>query len=172
MSDKSDMDPARRASLIARREALRQNIDREQQLYGLTELRDGLAAAGEEFEILYRGEEPNWALDWVPQGYSRIPWNIVTPVTAIWFGDDEPVGAEAFREALARLAAPDEALLFVFDGRPASFRMTRSVAVRRVDLVLACGMSSLSPLWVTSPPRQWLVEVTDEWVRVGDGHPE
>lgn len=171
MNDARPMDPERRAKLMARREALRQHIDREQQLYGLEELRAGLSTAGEEFEILYRGEEPDWAIHWVPQGYSRIPWDIVAPVAAVWFGDDERLGIDTFRDALSRLAAPDEPLLFVFEGRPASFRMARSVAMRRADLLLTSRISSPCPLWVTSPPRQWLIEVADDWVRVGDARP-
>lgn len=162
------MDPKRRAALLMRREKLRHEIDHEQQLVGLEDARAALADAGEAFEILYRGEVPPWTPSWIPWGYSRIPWNLVPTAEETWFKNDLDARDEAFVSALSRLAQPDEKLLFVFEGLAASFRMTRAVADRHVGAILKDRATSLSPLWVTSPPRQWLVEVSSETVRVGD----
>jgi hypothetical protein len=167
MNNRPKLDPERRAALVRRREQLRHERQLEEQLYGLHELRDGLTAAAEPFEILYWGTAPEWTPEWVPAGYSRIAWELHRPANQFWFDGDLPAGAEAFRRALLLCAQPSEILLLVFEGRMASFRMARSVAERNSRLILDGGISSLSPLWVTSPPSQWLIEVSSEAVRVG-----
>ena len=161
------MDPERRTFLVERRQRRRREIDRDSQLYGLRELKAALDAAGEQFEILYRGETPRWTPEWVPAGYSRVAWELVPPVEEIRF-DDEASRREAFVAALSRWAEPAETLLLVFEGKAASFRMARAVAERFADRILDTGIGSLSPLWVTSPPRQWLLEVSFDTVRVGN----
>lgn len=167
MVDLRKMDPERHAALLERREKLRRRIRQEEQLYGLTELRDGLSGAGEPFEILYLGEAPDWTPEWVPAGYSRVAWELVRPAEETWFGDDLQLRRQAALAALRKCAEPAESLLFVYEGRGASFGMTCSVAERHLDLLLVPGISSLSPLWVTSPPKQWLIEVSADAVRVG-----
>jgi hypothetical protein len=159
------MDPQRRAALLQRRQELRDGLDRREQLYGLEDLKAALELAGEPHEILYAGEEPSWALTWIPWGYSRVPWDKVRPAEEIWYRSDLGARDEAAANALARLAAAEEPLLVVFEGRAASFRMSRAVLTRNVRAVLDAGHE---PVWITAPPKQWLVEVSHEDVRVGD----
>lgn len=162
------MDPDRRAALLKRREKLRHDLHRNRQLAGLEDLRAGLASAGETFEILYRGEVPEWTPGWIPRGYSRIPWHLTPAAEETWFKKDIRARNAAFAHALARVAEPHEELLFVFEGHGASFRMARTVAERHVALILRDRASSLAPVWVTSPPGQWLIEVSSDTVRIGD----
>jgi hypothetical protein len=159
------MDPQRKAALLQRRQELRRDLERASQLYGLEELKSALEAAGEPHEILYAGEEPSWALAWIPWGYSRVPWDKVRPAEEIWYRSDLGARDEAAASALARLATPEEPLLVVFEGRAASFRMSRAVLTRNIPAVLDAGYE---PVWITAPPKQWLVEVSREDVRVGD----
>lgn len=163
------MDPEKRASLVERRESLRRRRELDEQLYGLTGIRDELTKRGEAFEILYWGEAGTWTPDWVPSGYSRIAWELVPPASETFFDQDLQARGAAFREALVQCAGPDESLLFVFEGRLASFRMARTVAERNSELILDGGITSLSPLWVTAPPKQWLIEVSHDTVRLGGG---
>lgn len=162
------MDPDRRAALQERRERLRRDIGLDRQLAGLEDVQAGLAAAGEAFEILYRGEFPHWTPDWIPRGYGHVPWNLVPAAETTWFKQDLAARNAAFLSALERLAAPDEALLFVFEGRGAAFRMTRAAAGRHVALLLKDRPGAHAPVWVTSASKAWLVEVSSDTVRVGD----
>jgi hypothetical protein len=163
------MDPADRAALVDKRERLLGERRREEQLQGLQDFRAALTAAGEPFEILYWGEEPVWSPRWIPAGYSRVPWEQCPPDEEIWVGGDKSEIGRAFGRALLRYAAPEDSLLFVFEGRLASFRMARSVAERHTEAVVGGGLTPFSPLWVTSPPKQWLIEISWEAVRVGGG---
>jgi hypothetical protein len=162
------MDAERRAALEARREERIRQRERDEQLRGLEAFRAALTEAGEPFEILYWGEEPAWTPDWVPAGYSRVAWELHPPVEETWLGGNEAGIGPAFRKALLRCAGPDDPLLLVFEGRLASFRMSRAVAERHAEAVVGEGVTRLSPLWVTSPPAQWLIEVSYEAVRIGE----
>ena len=170
MTDTS-MTPERRAALATRRDALRQVRQREQQLGGLRELRDALAVEGEPFEILYRGECPSWAPKWVPAGYSHVPWEICDAAEMTWVRDDPDARATAFASALRRCAGPHDTLLLVYEGCAASLRTTRAVVERHIDVILEGLRSAGSPLWVTAPPEQWLIEVSLEMVSVGEPLP-
>jgi hypothetical protein len=165
------MDSHRRAALEEQRNNTRLERERQDQLRGLEDLKAALLAAGEAFEIFYRAETPSWTPTWIPWGYSYIPWALVTPAEETWFEDDLDARDEAFVSALSRCAGPHDSVLFVFEGRGASFRMARDAGVRNVGVILA-RVASGSPLWVTCPPKQWLIEVTRENVRVGDSLPE
>jgi hypothetical protein len=162
------MDPQRRADLVQPRQALRENIGRREQLYGLEDLKAALEAAGEPHEILYAGEGPSWSPSWIPWGYSRVPWHLVRPAEGTWFRSNLAARDEAVISALARLAAPDEPLFVVYEGRAASFLMSRAVIERNIAAVMEAGWE---PIWISAPPKQWLVEVSNEDVRVGDAFP-
>jgi hypothetical protein len=160
------MDPQRRAALLQRRDDLRRGIDRAGQLYGLEDIKAALEAAGEPHQILYADEAPQgWSPQWIPAGWSRIPWHLVPPAEETWFRRDEAARDEAVVSALSRLAGEQDSLLLIVEGRAASFRIPRAVVERHARVILDTGWG---PLWITAPPDQWLIEVSKEDVRVGD----
>ena len=140
-------------------------------LGSLTSLVETLRAAGEPIEIAYPQDYPRWTPDWVPYGYSRIAWEKATPAEVTWAKEDDEAREVSFASALERCSKPNDSLLLVYEGQQAFIRTSHDAVMRHVQTVLEQVNISGSPLWVTSPPDQWLIEVGFEMTSVGEPFP-
>lgn len=140
-------------------------------LGSLSSLVDTMIRSGEAVEIVYPDQIPRWTPQWVPHGYTHIAWDIISAAEVTWAKEDAEAREIAFASAIERSSRLDDQLLLVYEGCQAFIRMSRSTVLRHSRIILAHERISGSPLWVTSPPDQWLVEVSFDMITVGEPLP-
>ena len=148
------MEPAKRTSLEQRRRFMRERNEARAFRAGIEPAWTALEQAGEQFRIYRIGSEPSWCPNWIPRGYSYIPWRELSGVS--WSPDQLDRGelAGIIGDQLAARIGPDDELLFVAEGKAWSIGMARRVfddhAVPLLD-------AAWDHAFIAAPPAQWLV---------------
>ena len=89
------MEPAKRTSLEQRRRFMRERNEARAFRAGIEPAWTALEQAGEQFRIYRIGSEPSWCPNWIPRGYSYIPWRELSGVR--WSADQLDRGELAAR---------------------------------------------------------------------------
>jgi hypothetical protein len=148
------MDPAQRASLEERRRFMRERNEARAFRAAIEPAWTALERSGENFRIYRLGSEPSWCPDWIPRGYSYIPWRELEGVS--WSADQQGRGelAAIVRQQLAARIGPDEGLLFVAEGKAWSIGITRKVFDHHAEALLEAAWDHA---FIAAPPARWLV---------------
>lgn len=148
------MDAARRKQLEERRRFMHERTAARAQRQALEPAWSALEAAGESFRVYRLGTEPRWNPQWIPAGYSYIPWRELggvqwgPPIT------DREHMAGLMRGLLAERLGPDDDLLFVPSGKGWSIGLTRGGFDRHAEALLDAAWDSA---YLAAPPAQWLI---------------
>jgi hypothetical protein len=147
------MDEERRQQLNARRVALRERLDREEQRAALWGVDETLAAAGTPFRLLYRDAvpRPDWIGDLVPARLFHLDWERVPEAVAdTVFEDERPAWARAMLAPLA----PDTTLWVVRgNGLAPIIELSHAAFDRHAELLTDMD----DEMWLSGAPH-WLIE--------------
>lgn len=149
----------RRAAMKVRQQAHRREDDELFLRTALAPILEALETAGDAFErIETRALNGSWIPDWVPWGYSTMPWHLAPRARMVDWWNDIPRrdrAAAAFLDELADDATP---VLIMYEDYRITLRMTKQAALRHLPAALA-AMPDHNDIWLTSPPADWLIRV-------------
>ncbi|MES2755687.1 MAG: hypothetical protein V4659_13610 [Pseudomonadota bacterium] len=151
----------RRAALAERRIAALRVENTARVRAWLAPLLTALEGAGDAYALLGLKQVPGWTPDWIPWGWSEVPWQLAPPERFPAWRDDRTAHAPAATAFLAEVADPAVPVLMIWREDNMIVRLSRDAAVKHLSAALAVDIG-YGDFWLRAPPDDWLIRFEND----------